>query len=195
MKKNTLIIIILVIGILLFILSAFASLTYSIISNNNQVSVSEKINEDEKEKKESENTKIQETKKESEPEVSLSDLEEKKVKNTQYTDNLTDKMEAVHSSFLDIQDENGYDNENDIINQINIYTDEWDKELNVVYKKIMEKLTSSQKVELKNKQRKWMKNRDEEVLNTRNFVDKALIRYELTRDKTIELSELYDKIK
>lgn len=89
----------------------------------------------------------------------------------------------------------------------------WDKELNKIYKLIMSKLPESQKIKLRNEERAWLKRKDKEM-------DKAAeemamgrdengelvgcgtdcghasraMNIEMTKERTIELARMYDKL-
>ena len=89
----------------------------------------------------------------------------------------------------------------------------WDKELNKIYKLIISELPESQKIKLRNEERAWLKRKDKEM-------DKAAeemamgrdengelvgcgtgcghasraINIEMTKERTIELARMYDKL-
>ena len=81
------------------------------------------------------------------------------------------------------------------IEQIQGWGDEWDTELNAVYKALMKKLTPSQQEELRAEQRKWIKQRDAKLGEFGDRLVNAGLFYDLTMDRTYELAKLYDKVK
>ena len=80
--------------------------------------------------------------------------------------------------------------------------EEWDKELNIVYQKIMKDADSVTKNKLRNAQRAWIKFRDSEMENsyyTNNPTGGSMgvlfslnTAVKLTEERTIQLAEIYD---
>ena len=79
----------------------------------------------------------------------------------------------------------------------------WDKELNKVYKLLMEKLPTDRKEKLKKDQRAWVKIKEEKANEAAKEADGgtlAGVLYSgtatgLTKDRAIELAKMYDNLK
>ena len=119
-------------------------------------------------------------------------------KRTNYETELMDRMSSVP--------------ENNMTNAGEAF-ESWDKELNKIYKLIMSELPESQKIKLRNEERAWLKRKDKEM-------DKAAeemamgrdengelvgcgtgcghasraMNIEMTKERTIELARMYDKL-
>ena len=119
-------------------------------------------------------------------------------KRTNYEAELMDRMSSVP--------------ENNMTNAGEVF-EAWDKELNKIYKLIISELPESQKIKLRNEERAWLKRKDKEM-------DKAAeemamgrdengelvgcgtgcghasraMNIEMTKERTIELARMYDKL-
>ncbi|MBP9477269.1 MAG: DUF1311 domain-containing protein [Sebaldella sp.] len=77
---------------------------------------------------------------------------------------------------------------------------EWDKELNVVYKLLMSKLSQENQTALRNKQREWIKTRDKKIADSMKAngsiatLNGSMTFRTETKNRTIELSKAYDKL-
>ena len=76
----------------------------------------------------------------------------------------------------------------------------WDKELNVVYKLLMSKLSAENQTALRNKQREWIKLRDKKIQDavksggTIAAVNGGSSFRTETKNRTIELAKAYDRL-
>lgn len=78
----------------------------------------------------------------------------------------------------------------------------WDNELNKVYKLLMSKLSSTEKVKLRNEEREWLKRRDKKVNSETEGgtgMGVRIVYYSImvdwTSNRAIELAKRYDKLK
>ena len=142
--------------------------------------VEEKMNEMAAEEKKTE--KKDSSQNTSKPKASSGDYREKLIARTKSMDSQYNK---ITSDSNDI-----YDN----IDEINSLGEKWDTELNKVYQLLMSKLSENKKQELKTEQRKWIKDRDKEIEATGDNLVQADLFYNLTKERTLELASLYDKL-
>ena len=89
----------------------------------------------------------------------------------------------------------------------------WDKELNQVYKLLMSELSQNEKIELRNEERDWSKRKEKEIerragelcagtdkngklygCGTGYFMEARAVNIELTKERTIELTRMYDDL-
>ncbi len=78
--------------------------------------------------------------------------------------------------------------------------DEWDTELNKVYKLLMSNLSKDGQNSLRNVQRQWIKERDRKIAlensgGTMDLINKNSVFLEETKKRTLELAKSYDKLK
>ena len=79
-------------------------------------------------------------------------------------------------------------------------SNEWDKELNVIYKLLMSKLSTQNQTALRDKQREWIKLRDKKIEDvvksggTIAAVNGGSTFRTQTKNRTIELAKAYDKL-
>ncbi|MCP1223479.1 lysozyme inhibitor LprI family protein [Sebaldella sp. S0638] len=78
--------------------------------------------------------------------------------------------------------------------------DEWDTELNKVYKLLMSNLSKDGQNSLRNVQRRWIKERDRKIAlensgGTMDLINKNSVFLEETKKRTLELAKSYDKLK
>ena len=82
--------------------------------------------------------------------------------------------------------------------------EEWDKELNIVYQKIMKIANTKTKNNLRNAQRAWLKSRDKKVQDSYYFENpeggsmgvlfSLNTNVKLLEQRTLELAEMYDRL-
>ena len=82
--------------------------------------------------------------------------------------------------------------------------EEWDKELNIVYQKIMKIANTKTKNNLRNAQRTWLKSRDKKVQDSYYFENpeggsmgvlfSLNTNVKLLEQRTLELAEMYDRL-
>ena len=82
--------------------------------------------------------------------------------------------------------------------------EEWDKELNIVYQKIMKTVNPVTKNKLRNAQRAWIKYRDSEIENSyyinnpdggsMGVLFSLCTAAKLTEERTVQLAEMYDAL-
>lgn len=114
-----------------------------------------------------------------------------------YENNLIDKMKPLEEELQTDFDSGISAN----MRNAAIKLDEaWDIELNKVYKDLMNKLPESEKIKLRNSERKWIVERDKklEMLSdedgTNVNVMKSGMKYQLTKERTLILAKVYDKL-
>ena len=88
----------------------------------------------------------------------------------------------------------------EMINAVSYASNEWDTELNKIYKLLMSSLSKDGQNSLRNAQRSWIKERDKKIAGENNggtidLVNKNSIFLEETKKRTIELARIYDKLK
>ena len=88
----------------------------------------------------------------------------------------------------------------EMINAVSYASNEWDAELNKIYKLLMSSLSKDSQNSLRNAQRSWIKERDKKIARensggTIDLVNKNSIFLEETKKRTIELARIYDKLK
>ena len=82
--------------------------------------------------------------------------------------------------------------------------EEWDKELNIVYQKIMKIANTETKNNLRNAQRVWLKSRDKKVQDSYYFENpeggsmgvlfSLNTNVKLLEERTLQLAEMYDRL-
>ena len=88
----------------------------------------------------------------------------------------------------------------EMINAVSYASNEWDAELNKIYKLLMSSLSKDGQNSLRSAQRSWIKERDKKIARensggTIDLVNKNSIFLEETKKRTIELARIYDKLK
>ena len=89
----------------------------------------------------------------------------------------------------------------DMVNSMAYATEEWDVELNKVYKLLMSSLSKDGQTSLRNVQRNWIKKRDQKVSaasnsgGTMDLINGNSVFLEETKNRTLELARSYDKLK
>ena len=117
-----------------------------------------------------------------------------------YTKELKNRMEKLEKEMQSKLD-SGVTSE--MVNANNELYEAWDKELNKVYKLLMEKLPADRKEKLKKDQRAWVKIKEEKANEAAKEADGgtlAGVLYSgtatgLTKDRAIELAKMYDNLK
>ena len=115
-----------------------------------------------------------------------------------YESNLLGRMKPVEQksgSMLDSAQTTA-----EMINAVSYASNEWDTELNKIYKLLMSSLSKDGQNSLRNAQRSWIKERDKKIAGensggTIDLVNKNSIFLEETKKRTIELARIYDKLK
>ena len=116
-----------------------------------------------------------------------------------YTKELESRMEKLEKEMQGKLD-SGVTSE--MVNANNELYESWDKELNKVYKLLMEKLPTDRKEKLKKDQRAWVKIKEEKANEAAKEADGgtlAGVLYSgtatgLTKDRAIELAKMYDNL-
>ena len=119
----------------------------------------------------------------------------------QYKDALISRMSDFRNSIFTNTDEG---NDFDQKEALRKTEEEWDKELNIVYQKIMKVADAVTKNKLRNAQRAWIKFRDSEVeksyyTNNPNVGSIGVLfslntAAKLTEERTVQLAEMYDAL-
>ena len=119
----------------------------------------------------------------------------------QYKDALISRMSDFRNSVFANVDEGNDFQEKEALRKME---KEWDKELNIVYQKIMKVADPVTKNKLRNAQRAWIKFRDSEVeksyyTNNPNGGSMGILfslntAAKLTEERTIQLAEIYDAL-
>ena len=119
----------------------------------------------------------------------------------QYKDQLVSRMNDFRNKVYENVDEGHDVQQKDALREM---YEEWDKELNIVYQKIMKDADSVTKNKLRNAQRAWIKFRDSEMENsyyTNNPTGGSMgvlfslnTAVKLTEERTIQLAEMYDAL-
>ena len=110
---------------------------------------------------------------------------------------LNKRMSYVDKKYQQLLDKSGGVTDK-IVEANNYAIEEWDRELNLIYPKVIDKLSKEKKVVLQQKQRDWIKQRDEKVKKaaskggTVSLIESGSILLEETKARTIELSRMYD---
>lgn len=89
----------------------------------------------------------------------------------------------------------------EMVNAIGYASNEWDDELNKVYKLLMSSLSKDKQSTLRNTQRNWIKERDKKISQASNsggtadLINGNSVFLEETKKRTLELAKSYDKLK
>lgn len=116
-----------------------------------------------------------------------------------YTKELESRMEKLEKEMQSKLD-SGVTSE--MVNANNELYEAWDKELNKVYKLLMEKLPTDRKEKLKKDQRAWVKIKEEKANEAAKEADGGTLAgvlhsgtaAGLTKDRAIELAKMYDNL-
>ena len=88
----------------------------------------------------------------------------------------------------------------EMLDALSYTSNEWDAELNKVYKLLMSSLSKDRQNSLRNAQRNWIKERDKKIAaensgGTMDLLNKSSVFFEETKKRTLELAKAYDKLK
>lgn len=119
----------------------------------------------------------------------------------QYKDALISRMSDFRNSvFANVDEDNDFQQKE----ALRKTEEEWDKELNIVYQKIMKVADPVTKNKLRNAQRAWIKFRDSEIENsyyTNNpnggsmgILFSLNTAAKLTEERAVQLAEMYDAL-
>ena len=119
----------------------------------------------------------------------------------QYKDALISRMSDFRNSvFANVDEDNDFQQKE----ALRKTEEEWDKELNIVYQKIMKVADAVTKNKLRNAQRAWIKFRDSEVeksyyTNNPNGGSMGILfslntAAKLTEERAVQLAEMYDAL-
>ena len=115
-----------------------------------------------------------------------------------YESNLLGRMKLVEQNSESMLD--SAQTTAEMVNAVSYASNEWDAELNKIYKLLMSSLSKDGQNSLRNAQRSWIKERDKKIAGensggTIDLVNKNSIFLEETKKRTIELARIYDKLK
>ena len=119
----------------------------------------------------------------------------------QYKDALVNRMRDFRSSvFANVSKGNDFEQKE----ALRKTEEEWDKELNIVYQKIMKTVNPVTKNKLRNAQRAWIKYRDSEIENSyyinnpdggsMGILFSLNTAAKLTEERAVQLAEMYDAL-
>lgn len=122
---------------------------------------------------------------------------EKKISN--YKKNLKSRMSKIEEKYQDLIDNGTTDS---MLSDTESLTNEWDRELNIVYNLVLDQLNSSEKEKVRVQQRQWLKSRDAKVKKAENdeedpkmaLFDAAGTKLEMTKERTLKLAEMFDEL-
>ena len=141
-----------------------------------------------------------------EPAKQNDNMEKKKEKNvtkgrkiSNYEKNLKSRMKKIEENYQDLIDNGTTDS---MLSDTESLTDEWDRELNIVYNLVLDQLNSSEKEKVRVQQRQWLKSRDAKVKKAENdeedpkmaLFDAAGTKLEMTKERTLKLAEMFDEL-
>ena len=119
----------------------------------------------------------------------------------QYKDALISRMSDFRNSVFTNADEGNDFEQKEALRKTE---EEWDKELNIVYQKIMKIANPVTKNKLRNAQRAWIKFRNSEIENSyyvnnpdggsRGVLFSLYTAAKLTEERTVYLAEIYDAL-
>jgi len=119
----------------------------------------------------------------------------------QYKDALISRMSDFRNSVFANVDEGNDFQQKEALRKME---KEWDKELNIVYQKIMKTVNPVTKNKLRNAQRAWIKYRDSEIENnyyinnpdggSMGVLFSLYTATKLTEERTVYLAEIYDAL-
>lgn len=141
-----------------------------------------------------------------EPAKQNDDIEKKKEKNatkerkiSNYKKNLKSRMEKIEKKYQDLIDNGTTDS---MLSDTESLTNEWDRELNIVYNLVLDQLNSSEKEKVKKQQRQWLKLRETKVSEAENdeedpkmaLFEAAGTKLDMTKERTLKLAEMFDEL-
>ena len=141
-----------------------------------------------------------------EPAKQNDNMEKKKEKNvtkerkiSNYKKNLKSRMKKIEEKYQDLIDNGTTDS---MLSDAESLTNEWDRELNIVYNLVLDQLNSSEKEKVRVQQRHWLKSRVAKVKKTENdeedpkmaLFDATGTKLEMTKERTLKLAEMFDEL-
>ena len=141
-----------------------------------------------------------------EPAKQNDDIKKKKEKNatkerkiSNYKKNLKSRMEKIEKKYQDLIDNGTTDS---MLSDTESLTNEWDRELNIVYNLVLDQLNSSEKEKVKKQQRQWLKSRETKVSEAENdeedpkmaLFEAAGTKLDMTKERTLKLAEMFDEL-
>lgn len=141
-----------------------------------------------------------------EPAKQNDNMEKKKEKNvtkerkiSNYEKNLKSRMKKIEEKYQDLIDNGTTDS---MLSDAESLTNEWDRELNIVYNLVLDQLNSSEKEKVRVQQRQWLKSRDAKVKKAENdeedpkmaLFDATGTKLEMTKERTLKLAEMFDEL-
>lgn len=122
---------------------------------------------------------------------------EKKISN--YKKNLKSRMSKIEEKYQNLIDNGTTDS---MLSDTESLTNEWDRELNIVYNLVLDQLNSSEKEKVRVQQRQWLKSRDAKVKKAENdeedpkmaLFDAAGTKLDMTKERTLKLAEIFDEL-
>lgn len=122
---------------------------------------------------------------------------ERKISN--YKKNLESRMSKIEEKYQDLIDNGTTDS---MLSDTESLTNEWDRELNIIYNLVLDQLNSSEKEKVKKQQRQWLKSRETKVSEAENdeedpkmaLFEAAGTKLDMTKERTLKLAEMFDKL-
>lgn len=124
-------------------------------------------------------------------------IKERKISN--YKKNLEARMEKIEKKYQDLIDNGMTDS---MLSDTESLTNEWDRELNIVYNLVLDQLNSSEKEKVRIRQRQWLKSRDAKIKEAENdeenpkmgLFEAAGTKLEMTKERTLKLAGIFDEL-
>ena len=124
-------------------------------------------------------------------------IKERKISN--YKKNLEARMEKIEKKYQDLIDNGTTDS---MLSDTKSLTNEWDRELNIVYNLVLDQLNSSEKEKVRIRQRQWLKSRDAKIKKAENdeenpkmgLFEAAGTKLEMTKERTLKLAGIFDEL-
>lgn len=124
-------------------------------------------------------------------------IKERKISN--YKKNLEARMEKIEKKYQDLIDNGTTDS---MLSDTESLTNEWDRELNIVYNLVLDQLNSSEKEKVRIRQRQWLKSRDAKIKKAENdeenpkmgLFEAAGTKLEMTKERTLKLAGIFDEL-
>ena len=141
-----------------------------------------------------------------EPAKQNDDIEKKKEKNvtkerkiSNYKKNLESRMSEIEEKYQDLIDNGTTDS---MLSDTESLTNEWDRELNIIYNLVLDQLNSSEKEKVKKQQRQWLKSRETKVSEAENdgedpkmaLFEAAGTKLDMTKERTLKLAKMFDEL-
>lgn len=141
-----------------------------------------------------------------EPAKKNNDMEKKKEKNvtkerkiSNYKKNLESRMSKIEEKYQDLIDNGTTDS---MLSDTKSLTNEWDRELNIIYNLVLDQLNSSEKEKVKKQQRQWLKSRETKVSEAENDEEDPKMalfeaegtKLDMTKERTLKLAKMFDEL-